>query len=778
MKRLIVLLLLVGGFAAQAQLEFEGSERHGILSNFAYDHTVQDKIYASTANKLMVSTDNGDNWSVIYSSPTFSEVTNLKVINEGELVFQEHYGNSLNNSIVVLNLSDHNVSKRIEIPSIYGVAEIDAFDIMASNSDVVFLHLNVSSTKGYGMYTNNAGQTWHTVYNSENYTDNIKITSLAISDSNPNKLVITRGIGNIVNNYEGGGVWISENAGNTWTTHLENTLLRRVAINPTDDNEILVGTALRWNVPAQPQAVFRTKDNGQQWDGIDVEWDEGWGGGSLNYITGIYFNPHQSGNIVILGDNEIVSTIDDGDTWRNTTYPGGPEVNVESYFHAKQTSFDPFRPGTQLLSNSYYPLKTEDGGLTTERFYNPFYPVTGDVSVFTHDLTTQVYHGVQHGYVFQDIETGEEVDIDVYSLDTRFQFGPPLVRLQADKEIEGRVLIYTTASFGIHLKVSNDYGQTKELLYQNTMYRYSSMRIDPADRQVVWLNLEDVNSTPTLMRIDFNDMANIQREIITLPGQGKLYSIEIDPADSSHIYLGLGNKVYFSEDSGGSWEEITNELDQVLGSQDYVLSVKRNALDSEQLTIATNKGVFTTYDKGTNWEELYTADVLYIEHSSVVDGHLVALAYTAPGEQTFYIAYSADNGETWEEISNEELNYAEANNMADAVFSEETIKLYIGTTSLGLIGYEIDLSSLSTGNISVSKNDFKVYPNPSSDIVTISSTNNEAPLLLRVYSLTGSKLLEIENTGTLSVSNLQHGIYFIEIIGHNGEKETHRLIKN
>src|SRR5690554_3268041 len=133
MKRLIVLLLVVGGFAAQAQMEFEGSERHGILSNFAYDHTVQDKIYASTANKLMVSTDNGDNWSVIYSSPTFSEVTNLKVINEGELVFQEHYGNSLNNSIVVLNLSDHNVSKRIEIPSIYGVAEIDAFDIMASN---------------------------------------------------------------------------------------------------------------------------------------------------------------------------------------------------------------------------------------------------------------------------------------------------------------------------------------------------------------------------------------------------------------------------------------------------------------------------------------------------------------------------------------------------------------------------------------------------------------------------------------------------------------------
>lgn len=768
-----LLFIFIGSFC-YAQFSFEGSPNHGVVSNFAYHHTDENTFYASIQNKLLKTTDNGETWSVIYSSPEFTEIIKTRVLGENQMVFQENYGYSVLNNLVIMNLSDNSIAGRIHIPTEFGSVELTDFDVMASDPDVAFLNLSGTSSKGYGVYTTDGGETWTTVYVNEDYPDKIGITSLAVSSQNPEKLVITRESGNIGNNFEGAGLWISEDAGETWVEHLENILLRKVAFNPEDDTEILAGTALRWNVTWQDQAVYRTTNNGEDWTEIDVEWDEGWGSGSLNYITGICFNPHQPGQIVILGDNEIVSTTDNGETWHNTTYPGGPSVNVESYFHATSVTFDPFNPDNLLIDNGYYPLKSEDGGITTERFLNPFYPVTGDVSLYHDEDQTDFYHGVQYGYVHRNLNTGEETDLGTYPLDIRFQFGAPIVRLKTDKTIPGRVFIYTTASSGIHLKVSDDYGENQEQIYQTSQYRYYDLTIDPENRSVIWLNLEDAFLASTLLRIDFSDIDDILTETISIPS-GKLYAIEIDTENTDRVYAAVDNQLYLSEDAGETWTDITGELASELDPEDYILKIKKNPLDPEQFTLATSKGIFTSYDRGETWQELLEGDIFFVEHSDKENGHLVALAYAETGKLNFDIFYSEDMGEAWEKIDNEELHQAETNNSADAIFSEEAMRIYTGTVSLGPVSYFIDLGSLTADPIAASGKNFRIYPNPADD--TVHFTGKTIPKKLSLFSVTGRQLRTVENSDSFSLADFSSGIYFIEIISEAGAREVHKIIK-
>lgn len=763
-----------------AQFEYEGSGRYGRLSNFAYDHQIQGKIYASIHNKLLESSNNGKNWSVIYCSPLFSEITNLRVLNTEELAFQEQYGFAPENNIAVLNLQNKSL-KRTYMPMEHGHAAIDAFDIVSGNSDIIFLNLFVSLNEGYGMYTNNAGQTWKTVYKTIDHQDNIEITSLAISDINPDKLVITRGSASVYNNYEGGGgLWISEDAGDTWVEHLPGLLLKSVAFSPVDDNEILVGTGVLYNFPSQHKAVYRTKDNGANWDEIDVEWIEGKNSRGYDDITGINFNPHSPAHIIILADKEIVRTTDDGLSWNNTSYYG----TVESYYQAKSVSFDPFQQGKLLINNAYYPLQSFDGGITTQRFWNPFHGLTGDVSVYSDANETHIYYGVQNGYVYSDYITKEENDINVYPLDWIFMYEKPYVQLQADKSTPGRILTYSTLNHGTHygmyLELSEDYGETKEILYQNSKYYfYVNMRIDPSNNKVVWLSLEDGDYQSALVKVDFADMNNIEITEFPVPALGTLHCIELDPENSSTVFIAIDNKIYRSEDGGLTWVEKTNELSSELNSpQDYILSIKSNPLRSGQYTLATNKGVFTTYNSGESWEKLNNHNMVYIEHSNVVNGHLVGTIFTSQ-ENNVGVIYSMDDGENWEVIENDELNFAQAINTVDALFTEDFMRIFIGTFSLGVISYGIDLENVSIGSYKQQVNCYKIFPNPAQSYVKVLfDANSQPPSILQLYSIQGQKLKEVENTSELSLSGLESGIYVLKAVRIDGKIESFSVIKN
>lgn len=90
-------------------------------------------------------------------------------------------------------------------------------------------------------------------------------------------------------------------------------------------------------------------------------------------------------------------------------------------------------------------------------------------------------------------------------------------------------------------------------------------------------------------------------------------------------------------------------------------------------------------------------------------------------------------------------------------------------------GYAMNFRSSS---LSVSENalsEFKIHPNPTTDILNITSKN---PIeKLAVYSVSGRKVLEqntIENS--LDVSSLQNGVYFLEIVSPKG-KSVQKFVK-
>jgi len=75
-------------------------------------------------------------------------------------------------------------------------------------------------------------------------------------------------------------------------------------------------------------------------------------------------------------------------------------------------------------------------------------------------------------------------------------------------------------------------------------------------------------------------------------------------------------------------------------------------------------------------------------------------------------------------------------------------------TDVQLISNSLDVEKLNENSISI-------YPNPAHDFIHINSA--EAIQKIQVYNISGSKMLMTENQNTLNISNLEKGIYFIQV---------------
>jgi hypothetical protein len=72
---------------------------------------------------------------------------------------------------------------------------------------------------------------------------------------------------------------------------------------------------------------------------------------------------------------------------------------------------------------------------------------------------------------------------------------------------------------------------------------------------------------------------------------------------------------------------------------------------------------------------------------------------------------------------------------------------------------------------------FAVYPNPASDKIHIHGVTSEIETTL-IYSVTGNLVYsEVSNSETIDISNLNSGIYFLEIITSEGNKQVQKFIK-
>jgi hypothetical protein len=90
----------------------------------------------------------------------------------------------------------------------------------------------------------------------------------------------------------------------------------------------------------------------------------------------------------------------------------------------------------------------------------------------------------------------------------------------------------------------------------------------------------------------------------------------------------------------------------------------------------------------------------------------------------------------------------------------------------------IDLSGINNIN---SNNIISVYPNPTEDFFSISTSNDLTGAILKIVSVTGQILIQktvvSDNTHTFDLSNFASGLYFVEIY-QSGSLNTIKVIKN
>lgn len=121
------------------------------------------------------------------------------------------------------------------------------------------------------------------------------------------------------------------------------------------------------------------------------------------------------------------------------------------------------------------------------------------------------------------------------------------------------------------------------------------------------------------------------------------------------------------------------------------------------------------------------------------------------------------------------FKYSESENQ----YVEEMIN--IDELTLDTISYEIDYyNKYSTSINELSKTEFAIYPNPTTDFISLDSdTYKTQNLEYEIYSSIGKLIIKdkLNYKQNIDTSRLPNGQYLIKIFKPNGKTETHKFQK-
>lgn len=127
------------------------------------------------------------------------------------------------------------------------------------------------------------------------------------------------------------------------------------------------------------------------------------------------------------------------------------------------------------------------------------------------------------------------------------------------------------------------------------------------------------------------------------------------------------------------------------------------------------------------------------------------------GNNTNMTFFIANNNPSLACIEVDDITYADANFTKDATATFST-----------------DCSTLSNLDFDLTQ-DLSIYPNPTSNSIVVSSASNITSL--KLYNLLGELIMVVKNRNKLDLSNLNSGIYLVNIQTEKG-KITKKVIKN
>lgn len=136
----------------------------------------------------------------------------------------------------------------------------------------------------------------------------------------------------------------------------------------------------------------------------------------------------------------------------------------------------------------------------------------------------------------------------------------------------------------------------------------------------------------------------------------------------------------------------------------------------------------------------------------------------------FGLYISTDSGKTW----TKDMRIPNV-----AIFQAKMRKdgnLFLFTHGRGIYNIRIKMLGSASNKNLVKESGFKVFPNPANQKISIVSSQNKTIRSVSIFSISGSKVYS-GMSNSISISSLQPGTYFVQILTHSGETTTTKFVK-
>ena len=478
-----------------------------------------------------------------------------------------------------------------------------------------------------------------------------------------------------------------------------------------------VGNSL---VTTTSAGLFTSDNDGQSWADVTANLPIPMSFPMTSAENYLYISGNYGEGIFYSNDNGLTWTVVN-ESWQNAVASiyavGVGKLLVQTSF----TSADNLSDDQDAL---YY---TENNGNTWENVTNE---ITNTICLSMVVLGNELFTGTNATGIFSTSDQGE----------TWSHLGVNNAEIRTMHAV-GNTLLAAGPFVGIKRSIDN--GETWSYASQG-LYNISTRGFTHIDENIFAANIDGV-----YVSADDGQNWSLQNNGLTTLNILSLHAIE------DTLFAGTQNGVFISTNYANSWESISNGLPPY----STVTSIKN--IGNTIVIVVSNSGIYTSQDNGANWtnvNSLTSFSTLEVSGNMLLAGTRVDYGVTQVG-----VMMSNDLGATWQDV-----NQGLTNNM---VFDLQVAGDYIYACTLGSGVFKRPLADFISENISEEMTqDISIYPNPTSDNITIKILSKLIGSDAIITNELGQQVQRIGNvTSTnfqIDCSSLAAGFYVVKIGEH------------
>ena len=715
---------------------------NGRVNCIAFDPDNSDIIWiGSPAGGLWKSVDGGSNWTtntdnlpVIGISSIAIDPTNTQnmLIVTGDADGTDTYsigilkstdgGNTWNTTSLSYNASQENTVNKVIINP--------------NNPDSAYAVTNSNI-----MISTDAGSNWATIYNTGKWRD------IEFKPGTPSTIYAAKqlsGGSKIYRTTDGGANWSGINIG----TASSGKYRPLIAVTPSNPDVIY---ALYSAADYSLHGLYKSSDSGDNWilqsnSPNILGWStDGTGTGGQSWYDLSLAVATNNEDLVYVGGVNLWRSDNGGVIWDIDASSGNS--NNYSYMHVDQHALE-FNPLNDIAyagnDGGFYKYMENlsewvdiSDGLEISQFYrlglsksNTEKLVAGAQDNGTEMLTNNIWTAIRGS-------DGMECAIDPYDED----------------------VIYSTSQYGGLRKSTNggiNWSNIKPVSYEGSWV--TPFKIHPNNNNLIVIGYDEVYRSETAGQ-SWDSISN------EFPAGEGIKTIALAPSDEGYIYAATYSRIYVTKDAGQTWNYIKTGLPNYNITD---VTVSNSNADRAWVTFSEYNNLYKVYetnDAGNSW--------INISENNLPDLPVNCIVYQGGANDDLYIG--TDIGVYYK--NNTMSDWIPFNDGLPNVIVKELEIHYDGETisaaTFGRGVWESPLNTLST-NISYNERiNFKIYPNPTQDKITIITSQEN--ISITIFTITGRKIIET-TAKTINTSSFTKGCYIVEIKNTKGFSRKEKLI--